>query len=137
MTRVYTAANPSEAELVRQLLEHEGIRAVVQGASLWGARGGLPFGTDTSPTVCVNDADSQRALQILADHKPAPEHCSNCGYNLFGLPEPRCPECGEPFDRPKGPPWQCEGCGEIIEGQFAACWKCGHERPEEPENMEE
>ncbi len=22
--------------------------------------------------------------------------CVDCGYNLFGLPEPRCPECGLP-----------------------------------------
>jgi hypothetical protein len=25
--------------------------------------------------------------------------CPNCDYNLRGLPEDRCPECGEPFDR--------------------------------------
>ena len=24
-------------------------------------------------------------------------HCVKCGYNLKGLPEPRCPECGTPF----------------------------------------
>lgn len=24
--------------------------------------------------------------------------CVHCGYLLKGLPEPRCPECGEPFD---------------------------------------
>jgi len=27
-----------------------------------------------------------------------PGHCRKCGYNLFGLPEPRCPECGKPFE---------------------------------------
>ena len=26
-----------------------------------------------------------------------PGHCAKCGYNLRGLPEPRCPECGTPF----------------------------------------
>ena len=25
-------------------------------------------------------------------------HCEVCGYNLHALPEPRCPECGTPFD---------------------------------------
>jgi len=25
-------------------------------------------------------------------------HCMACGYNLHGLPEPRCPECGTPFN---------------------------------------
>ena len=24
--------------------------------------------------------------------------CVNCGYNLEGLTEPRCPECNTPFD---------------------------------------
>ena len=24
-------------------------------------------------------------------------HCIRCGYLLMGLPEPRCPECGQPF----------------------------------------
>jgi hypothetical protein len=26
-----------------------------------------------------------------------PPHCRNCDYNLKGLTEPRCPECGTPF----------------------------------------
>jgi hypothetical protein len=27
-----------------------------------------------------------------------PGHCAICGYNLWGLPSPRCPECGTPFE---------------------------------------
>ncbi len=26
-------------------------------------------------------------------------HCRRCGYNLTGLTEARCPECGQPFER--------------------------------------
>lgn len=25
-------------------------------------------------------------------------YCRHCGYQLFGLSENRCPECGQPFD---------------------------------------
>ena len=27
--------------------------------------------------------------------------CAKCGYLLCGLPEPRCPECGTPFEPDK------------------------------------
>lgn len=27
----------------------------------------------------------------------ATRHCQSCGYNLTGLHEPRCPECGEGY----------------------------------------
>jgi predicted amidophosphoribosyltransferase len=27
--------------------------------------------------------------------------CRMCGYSLRGLTQPRCPECGEPFDPAK------------------------------------
>lgn len=41
-------------------------------------------------------------LLIVRVHKTtprfAPNQCSKCGYLLIGLPTPRCPECGTPFD---------------------------------------
>ncbi len=27
-------------------------------------------------------------------------------------------------------PWTCTGCGEVLEGQFISCWKCGTKRTE-------
>ena len=38
------------------------------------------------------------AIWLLRRDRHASGHCHRCGYNLTGLPEPRCPECGEPFE---------------------------------------
>lgn len=32
------------------------------------------------------------------ERKPSHPTCAECGYNLTGLVEARCPECGKPFD---------------------------------------
>ncbi len=34
----------------------------------------------------------------LRYRRAKPGRCYECGYLLVGLPEPRCPECGTPFD---------------------------------------
>jgi len=60
------------------------------------------------------------------DPPPAPDAtrtCGNCGYDLRGAVEARCPECGVAFD-PVGPPmanipWFCR---RII-GNGAALWR--------------
>jgi hypothetical protein len=38
------------------------------------------------------------ALLWWKNRKPAPGRCATCGYDLRGLPEHRCPECGTPFE---------------------------------------
>jgi hypothetical protein len=35
---------------------------------------------------------------VSTRQKPGGESCPECGYNLTGLREPRCPECGTPFE---------------------------------------
>ena len=107
MKCVYTADNPTEAHLVKGLLEAEGIETVVQGEHLFPLRGIIPVTADTNPSVCVvNDADFDQARSIAA------------AYDQVTL-------CGQ--SHPKA--WDCPQCGEELEGQFTACWKCGTIRP--------
>lgn len=35
---------------------------------------------------------------LYRNRKEVAGRCRSCGYNLHGLSEPRCPECGAPFD---------------------------------------
>ncbi len=52
----------------------------------------------------VNDADFPSAAAILdAFRKSPPPHLG---------------------------PWTCLSCGEVLEGQFVSCWKCGANRPD-------
>jgi hypothetical protein len=134
MKKVYSAASPADAHLVRGLLEDHGFKAVVQGEALWGARGELPLTPESAPSVWVaDDADVDEARTLIRSRQGAmnPEQCANCGYDLRGLSEPRCPECGQPFRRELA--WNCPDCSESIEGQFTHCWNCGAPRPEQAE----
>ena len=107
MKRVYTAHDPTEAHLVKGLLEVEGIEAIVQGEHLFPLRGSLPVTSDTNPSVwVVNDEDFDQGRVIA-----------------------RAYDQGAHTRQPSARPWHCPQCGENLEGQFTACWKCGAIRP--------
>ena len=106
MKKVFIAKHPTEAHLVRGVLEAEGIHAEVQGESLFGSRGEAPVTADTLPSVWVlADEDELRASEVLAD---------------FG-------KWDVPADV-QGAAWVCPNCGERVEVQFQQCWRCGTER---------
>ncbi len=101
MRRVYSAENSLMAGYMMGLLEQAGIECMLRNDLLWGAMGQLPP-TECWPEVWVcDDADYGRALALIEDaRKPLPRSW----------------------------PWTC-ACGERLEGQFTACWRCGRERP--------
>lgn len=103
MKTVFTARTATEAHLVCQLLEVEGIETTIQGESLAAIVGDVPC-DDSWPRVQVDDADAERA-QALVD----------------GFTGARTPD--------EGSSWTCAGCGETHEAQFAECWSCGRARP--------
>jgi hypothetical protein len=68
------------------------------------------FGTKVIPRNARVDAS-------LFSEEEFPVYCPKCKYQLRGLPDSRCPECGEPFER-----------GRLLVLQYV-------HGPKEPENM--
>lgn len=97
MKKIYVASDAVNAHVLRELLESHSIAAVVQDERIFALRGEVPV---VYATVWVKDeqADAARALarqfEQSAQQAPAAEA------------------------------WACPKCGERIDGQFSACWKC-------------
>ncbi len=102
MQKVYS--NPDRLLIghLAQVLEQHGIECYVKNAFLAGGAGELP------PLECWpelwgrDDEDNARATALIESVLQAPE---------------------------SGSEWICPDCGEQVEGQFAACWRCGHRAP--------
>ena len=100
MRQVYIARDLIEAQSIKNRLDEEGIKSVVQGEYLAGAWGGVPIAPDTSPSIwVVQDDDFEKASECVEELKRNPP------------------------DRP-ATDWKCERCGETIDSQFTECWKC-------------
>jgi len=66
MKSIYKADDPIDAHLLKGLLESNGIRAIVEGENVFGARGEAPLTSETLPTVTVaDDADLEAAKVIV------------------------------------------------------------------------
>ena len=96
-TRVFTADNPVEVGFVRGLLGAEGIETRVRSMELWAAAVEIYFAEGARPSVWVKKHEHERAKAIIRDRDRSSS----------------------------GRPWTCPGCGERLEGQFTACWRCG------------
>jgi hypothetical protein len=108
MKQVYIAKDPTDAYLVKGMLEQYGVACQIRGEQLWNARGQLPLTTDTLPTLWVIDDNKYEEAARLVT-----------AYENGTLAENA------------GGPWKCPACGEEIEGQFTDCWQCGASRPSE------
>jgi hypothetical protein len=90
-----------EIHHLKNVLEAAGIRCWIRNELLARLAGEVPFTECALELHVVSDSDLPRAQALL-----------------------------EVWRRPSdaGPPWRCPACGESIEGQFGACWKCGASR---------
>ncbi len=99
----FSLADRAEAGLLKELLEQEGVACLIRNEQLFAALGEIPF-LECLPELWVVDDDVwPRARQLL--------------INWFKNDE-------------NAAAWTCPSCGEILEGQFGACWKCGQARDE-------
>lgn len=91
--------NRLQAEHFANVLRAANIRCEVRNITLAGALGEIPF-MECAPQLWIDSAlDEARARDLLASAQEGIE----------------------------GPAWRCR-CGESIEPQFGACWRCGNAR---------
>ena len=95
MKRVYSSFNLAAVHHARNVLETEGIRAVVKNEILSSAMGELPP-AECQAELWVLALHAERALRILRFERWT-----------------------------EGAPWHCAACEESQEPQFTQCWRCG------------
>ncbi|PLX84393.1 MAG: hypothetical protein C0617_07840 [Desulfuromonas sp.] len=99
--RTFGLAERAQAGLLKEFLEKEGVACVLRNERLFAALGEIPF-TECFPELWVVDDEVYPRAKALLENWLE--------------------------DGPPGEPWTCAGCGERLEGQFGACWKCGRRR---------
>jgi hypothetical protein len=101
MKRLFVSQSLVEVESLKELLSTDGILCTIrnqQGSSLAGE---VPFVEVFPELWVINDADFDRAKELLEEQGSE--------------------------DEVERPTWVCAGCGERHGALFTACWKCGHE----------
>ncbi len=112
MIKIYTAADPMQAHVLRGALEAVGIQAEVRRDSLFSTRGETPVTFDTLPEVWIPaDADAELARRVVLELENPPESSS-------------------------GQSWACPRCSERVEPQFDRCWSCGTARATDPHSAD-
>jgi hypothetical protein len=99
MKRLTQAPNIAIAALWVEALRHAGIEATVQRYYLGAAAGELPPDQCLPEVWAIHDEQEQAARVLLRD--------------LSSVPQRR---------------WLCH-CGEMVEGGFEQCWRCGELMP--------
>jgi len=89
------------AGLLKERLEQEGIACMLRNEELFAAMGEIPF-LELRPELWVLDDEVLPRARLLVEGWLAADK--------------------------DAVPWICPQCGERLEGQFGACWKCGRER---------
>ena len=98
LRKVHTAESIIEVAHLRNILEEAGIACVMRNERLAGALGEIPFVECWPELWVLRNGDALRARGLIDTVRDAAAH--------------------------HGPDWLCACCGELVEGQFDACWRC-------------
>lgn len=112
---VFHASNLLHAAVVRAMLEGEGIPTMVMPG------GSLGLGTDTLPSLHVGLGDVERARDLLAAHAKRTSKQDSMA------------ELEDSGDATHRADWQCDACGETVDGHFETCWNCAAEQDDRDE----
>lgn len=96
MKRIAASANSAELGLLKSRLEAEGIPCHIRNEQVSQV---IPTTAFAAELCVIQDEDYPRALELLDSWRQTSSEIQQ--------------------------PWVCPKCGERLEGQFAACWKCG------------
>ncbi len=99
---VFTHRERPFASLLKERLAAEGVVCLVRNDELSTALGEIPF-VECYPELWVVDDEVYPRARLLLEQWLS---------TMLETPEA----------------WQCGGCGEVLEGQFEYCWKCGKDR---------
>ena len=100
MKKIFSSTNLGIVANVKNLLENQGIITVMKNYYLLGAMGEVPPGECWPELWILDDNQYEDALALIKENQSASSEPS--------------------------PPWLCNSCGELLEGQFTQCWKCGN-----------
>ena len=103
MKKLYASPDLVAVNELHDLLEAEGIPCLVKNeiGATW-LVGAIPVNESTPEVWLEEDAHEERARQILGTWLAPAASATRA--------------------------WVCPSCGEPLEGQFQACWKCGKVR---------
>jgi hypothetical protein len=103
MKNVFTHIDSARVGLFKSLLETAGIGCFIRNEISGNMLTGVPIPV-FYPSLCViNDADYDRAVEIINEHQEAIST-----------------RAGE---------WVCPNCQSVVPAGFDTCWKCEQERP--------
>ena len=105
MKKVYTHESIITISHLRNLLEAQGVAAIVRNDRLSGVLGEVPFMECWPQLWVLNDRHADLATRLIGTALAEPDG---------GFAD-----------------WTCSSCSERIEGQFAVCWHCGAQVPEQ------